>query len=273
MRLWEDGRSISMLIPAWRSGLEAKLTIEEDESEPKCAVMKISLVAAKESKQLAQPHTSCLGGWQKMNRNHGWLIWVSYITQQWALLGSHWVLHCALQTSSSLGMSSYCHFSKSGFGFLDQLLHVDLFLHVRGTSHHLGGSREQGILLWLTEKVLNWWRAIKLLHPLVWFTGQPVNMQTTHHMLRTEPLGLKSTPCRSSLQVKILLVFISLYQLGGKHASALSFIHCGVQLWQLFPKYTECWWEDILSFSSILPLPSLFLVQKFNIQHLQLPAI
>lgn len=38
------------------------LAIEEDESEPKCAVMKISLVAVKESKLLAQPHTSCLGG-------------------------------------------------------------------------------------------------------------------------------------------------------------------------------------------------------------------
>lgn len=38
------------------------LPIAEDKSEPKCAIMKISLVAARESKRLAQPHTSCLGG-------------------------------------------------------------------------------------------------------------------------------------------------------------------------------------------------------------------
>lgn len=34
----------------------------EDESEPKCAIMKMSLDAARKSKRLAQPHASCLGG-------------------------------------------------------------------------------------------------------------------------------------------------------------------------------------------------------------------
>lgn len=41
------------------------LPIEEDKREPKCAIMKISLVVARESKRLAQPHTSCLGGGRK----------------------------------------------------------------------------------------------------------------------------------------------------------------------------------------------------------------
>lgn len=98
------------------------LTIEEDESESKCAIMKISLVAAKESKQLAQPHTSCLGGGRKWIETMDGLYesLTHNITQQWAVPGSHWVLHCALQASSSLGMSTFCHFLKSGCGFLDQ---------------------------------------------------------------------------------------------------------------------------------------------------------
>lgn len=96
-------------------------------------------------------------------------------------------------------------------------------------------------------------------------------MQTTHHMFRIEPLGIKVytleelTPGQNPP--------ISLYQLGAKHASTLSFIHCGVQLWQLFPSFPKCWWEDVLTFSFVLPFPSLFLVQKLNIQHLQLPAV
>lgn len=99
------------------------LPIEEDKREPKCAIMKISLVVARESKRLAQPHTSCLGGGRKWIETMDGLyesLTHNNITRQWAVLGSHWVLHCALQTSSSLGMSSYCHFLKPGCGFLDQ---------------------------------------------------------------------------------------------------------------------------------------------------------
>lgn len=119
--------------------------IGEDESEPKCAIMKMSLDAARESKRLAQPHTSCLGGWWKMNRNHGWLIWVSYSQKHYSaagiVLGSHWVTGgCALRPPNT-------HFTGNGIllpllkarlvGFQSCQLWVDLCLHVRGTSHHL----------------------------------------------------------------------------------------------------------------------------------------
>lgn len=68
-------------------------------------------------------------------------------------------------------------------------------------------------------------------------------MQTTHHMLRIEPSGPKVYTLEELtqlLQIKILLLFISLYQLGAKHASALPFTHSGAQLWQLLPSFTEC---------------------------------
>lgn len=89
VRGWKDHQHAH---PCLKIRVGGKLPmIEEDESEPKCAVMKISLVAGKESKWLVQPHTSCLGGWQKINRNHGWLIWVSYSQQHYSAVGSAWI--------------------------------------------------------------------------------------------------------------------------------------------------------------------------------------
>lgn len=105
--------------------------------------------------------------------------------------------------------------------------------------------------------------------PQDWFTAQPVNMQATHPVLRIEPPGLKVCSLEDLSQLpqakSLLLRILSPYKLGQNiNASALSFIHCGLQLWQLFPSFTEHWWENIFSFSSILPLPTLFSVQKLN---------
>lgn len=131
------------------------------------------------------------GGWQKMNRNHGWLIWVSYSQQHYSAVGSAGIsLRLALCPASiqSTGNEHLLPLPKVRLWVFRPGCSVWTFFFLReaqaiivvapGSKASCFGSQRQ-------------WRAIKLLPPLDWFTGQPINMQTTHHMLRIEPLGLK----------------------------------------------------------------------------------
>lgn len=213
------------------------------------------------------------GGWQKMNRNHGWLIWVSYSQQHYSAVGSAWISLSLALCPASIQFTGNEHLlplpkvrlwvfrpgcSVWTFFFLREAQAI--IVVAPGSKASCFGWQRQG-------------KAIKLFHPLDWFTVSPSTCRQPTTCSELNLWALKSTPWRRSHQVKILLLSISLYQLGAKHASTLSFIHCGVQLWQLFPSFPKCWWEDVLTFSFVLPFPSLFLVQKLNIQHLQLPAV
>lgn len=182
----------------------------------------MSLDAARESKWLAQPHTSCLGGGGKWIETVDGLyesLTHKHITRQWAELGSHWALHGALQASNSLGMSSYCRCLKPSWWFSDQAAPGGPLSPCERHQPSLGHSREQGILLWLTKKGLIWGKASKALHPLESVT-QPINVQTAHPMLRIEPSGLNIYSLEDLAQLpqaKSFLLFISLLKMRIKH--------------------------------------------------------